>query len=214
MYFVKSHCPSWEYSTISEIEETLRERCYRLLRDLRLSGANGIVYFLKNTRAAHGQYFKDLTPDGFPHYAGHYRGEDFECLRDHEVGIGGDKRVGMRAKFTPNRMEQFSHWVDESNKILTSGDNIWPPNISDENVFYYKVCAATAMHVEFLTIHPYINGNGHIARMLLAIFLLHFGIEMNGLSVDTRPQAPYTKLIAKYRDGERHHLENFILQHL
>ena len=63
----------------------------------------------------------------------------------------------------------------------------------------------------FLRIHPYANGNGHVARFVVWGVLGRYGYLPKGWPIDPRPSdPPYTQLIAAYRAGDVAGLESFI----
>jgi Fic family protein len=43
------------------------------------------------------------------------------------------------------------------------------------------------MFLAFVTIHPYANGNGHAARLVVWALLLRYGFQPTGWPVDPRP---------------------------
>jgi hypothetical protein len=76
----------------------------------------------------------------------------------------------------------------------------------------YVVAFACRIFVEFLTIHPYANGNGHAARFCLVAILQRYGLLLTGWSIDPRPSPPYSELIFRHRRNEPHLLERAVLQ--
>lgn len=84
-------------------------------------------------------------------YAGKYR--------DIEVLIGGSNREFSKPEVLTEKMLNFSKWlVDEQEKI-----NIHP------------VIFAAKAHYRLVDIHPYIDGNGRTARLLMNLILLKYG---------------------------------------
>jgi Fic family protein len=67
--------------------------------------------------------------------------------------------------------------------------------------------------VKFLTIHPFVDGNGHTARALLWIILIRFGYVPDNWTIEPRPPFPgYGDSIAKHRRGDTAPLEQFVLR--
>lgn len=207
-----TECPSWEYSGVDGYSVTLAFRAKELLRHIRSSDSIRRETLSKNTRPAHGAYFRGLTPAGFPHYAGNYRGQNLPCLSDYEVGIRVDGRVGHTAATVPLEMQEFGSNLDELYRQLNL---MWPANerlFPREWKIYRSVELAAAAFVYFLEIHPYADGNGHMARMMLIVILARFDIFLARWPIDPRPpDPPYSDLIARYRNGDRTGLELFIL---
>ena len=64
-----------------------------------------------------------------------------------------------------------------------------------------------------LRIHPYVNGNWHVARFVLLAILGRYGYWPRDLTIDPRPGYPdYLAMIIAYRDGNPRPLEEFILR--
>jgi Fic family protein len=61
---------------------------------------------------------------------------------------------------------------------------------------------ACQVFVAILTIHPFANGNGHIARSLLWAILIHFGYAVPAWTIDPRPPfSEYASMIEAHRRG-------------
>jgi hypothetical protein len=166
----------------------------------------------KDTRPLHRQYFEGLTPAGFEYYAGHYRGEDFPCLKDRQVQIVGDPLVGHAPYRIADDMRTFA---DDLTMITAQSDLVWgvnPTIVGQAEKLHRVVQLGVALFVYFLEIHPYLNGNGHMGRFLLISFLSRFGIFLSRWPLHPRPQdPPYSELIRRYRRGERDSLVRFVL---
>jgi Fic family protein len=81
---------------------------------------------------------------------------------------------------------------------------------AEKIAIYVKYVAA--LFVYFLEIHPYANGNGHMARFILSCFLARYKLFLSRFKVHPRPQdPPYSVAIANYRRGRTQDLERFIL---
>jgi Fic family protein len=79
---------------------------------------------------------------------------------------------------------------------------------------HYVVALASRAFVEFLTVHPYANGNGHAARLIVWSILGRYGYWPDRWTVEPRPDPPYLELIVLYRNGNALPLESHILQML
>jgi Fic family protein len=75
---------------------------------------------------------------------------------------------------------------------------------------------AAALFVEFLEIHPYANGNGHMARTMLLFLLARRNLfPARAWNIDPKPaDPPYSNLISQYRSGNRDTLIKFIIDAL
>jgi hypothetical protein len=213
MPVITVECPPWEYSSIAGFQEILARNTRGALIRLRQLNADERIQIGKDTRPLHGQYFQGLTPAGFDYYAGHYRGEDFPCLRDHQVQIVGDPLVGHAPYRIADDMRMFA---DDFTMITSESDFTWGVNsviLARPEKLYRVVQLGVALFVYFLEIHPYVNGNGHMGRFLLISFLSRFGIFLSRWPLHPRPQdPPYSELIGRYRRGDRDSLVRFVLE--
>jgi Fic family protein len=74
---------------------------------------------------------------------------------------------------------------------------------------------ASAFFVRFLTVHPYINGNGHLARAIVIAILARYRIFPRNWRVEPRPDEPdYTNAIVNHRNGHPTELVKFILSRI
>ena len=208
-------CPDeWEYEDAPDHVRILRERTLYLLRSVRSASMADKLRHARDTRNIHGRYFKDLTPQGFPYFAGHYRGEGHRCLNNYEVGIQGDPRVGHTAATVPMEMDKFSE--DMRSQLALVEHHLGAPqrifSASDKLVSYIRFVAA--LFVYFLEIHPYANGNGHIARTIVLLLLGRNNIyPRQAWTIEPKPaDPPYTNLISRYRSGDQDPLVQFIVK--
>jgi fido (protein-threonine AMPylation protein) len=169
-----------------------------------------IASILSDSREIHLHLFKNLAPTDNPYYAGHYRGEDFENLKNYWVGVASDPRVGYAPSIVQDSMDLFA---DISRQTLVDLDST---NNHDLLELDQKICITVEKACDlfelFLRIHPYINGNGHIGRIMLWGVLQKYGYNPIRWTIDTRPfDPPYSDYIKKFRSGERTPLISFIL---
>lgn len=209
---IDTDCPAWEYSGIDGVKTVLLARAQSILQAIRGADSLGLEALAKDTRKAHKFCFANLTPSQCPYYAGNYRGQNYLCLRDYGVVIKADPRVGHAAETVPIEMQEFASSIDEMFRQLNL---MWPANeklFPKEWKIYRAVELAAAAFVYFLEIHPYANGNGHMARMLLIAILARFELHLARWPIEPRPpDPPYSDLIKEYRNGTRSGLEQFIL---
>ena len=72
------------------------------------------------------------------------------------------------------------------------------------------VFAATILE-RFFTIHPYVNGNGHMGRLVVWLLLTKYGFPPKSWTVDERPPG-YIGLIDEHRAGKTKPLAAFIIK--
>ena len=204
-------CPAWEYTDHDNSEAVLPVRSNEILINLR----RGIIdsrNSIKNTRALHSILFTDLTPDDCDYYAGNYRGSDNLCLKHYRVFIHSDPSVGVDPDAVQNVLEYFGEQIDSLFASLEAAALEPPEGLSKADRILYIVAAICNVFVEFLRIHPYANGNGHMGRYIVFAFLGKFGCWPKNWPFNDRPPEPYCEYIAKYRKGYPDPLEQFVLK--
>lgn len=159
-----------------------------------------------DTREAHKKLFSGVAPRGCEYYAGNYRGSDFRCLKHCTVGVRSDPRVGEKPHRVALRMHRISAAIK---KTLTALDSEAPISTTEE--LHRLTTFICQSFVDFLTIHPYANGNGHAARMILCAILLRYGFQPYW-KIDTHPAEPYADLITEFRNGNTEPLQRYVLQ--
>ncbi len=201
-------CPPWEYATHPQADEILKLRCGETLL-LLANDPDAIVPFVKDTRAKHRRIFSPLTPAGHRYYAGHYRGENYKCLKNYEVTINGDSRVGHPAVGIEFSMQMFNEKTD--NVVRAATEYAESTDVVNPHRFLATIQLIAALMVYFLEIHPYANGNGHMGRFILFCLLYKFNIRLRSFPVHPRPNEPFVECIKMYRDGNENPLIRYIL---
>lgn len=103
--------------------------------------------------------------------------------RTSNVSIAGARHVPPHLFQVPERIAALLRWYDEEAALL------------------HPVLRAAQLHVEFVKIHPFVEGNGRIARLLLNLELLKAGYPAIVLPVQRR-LAYYAALDAAHVDGD------------
>jgi hypothetical protein len=206
-------CPEWQYPTTNaNFDVLLTSRAAAVSLRIRVASVVENEAWCVDTRTVHGPYFQGLTPAGFDHYAGHYRGESLDCLDIYEVGVPGDSAVGWPAATVPTGMNEFRTGVLEALSVL---DLLWKinPNVIGKALRLQRtVEVATALLVFFMEIHPYADGNGHMGRFLLLGIFARYGLFPAKFPLHPRPAPPYVDLIPIYRQGNKIPLLQYVLQ--
>jgi fido (protein-threonine AMPylation protein) len=202
-------CPEWEYSNYPDWRGVVSRRVSEVLTDLVTRRVDTLSVAL-DTREVHRRVFQELTPACYEYYAGHYRGESFRCLRYYAVAVQGDPRVGVPP-------ESVALWIRELIAVIRSGLMALDTNVllTREQKLRYVVALACRAFVQFLTVHPYANGNGHAGRFVVWSMLGRYGHWPRRWPVHPRPpDPPYSELIRRWRDGDTLPLESYLLQTL
>ncbi len=127
-------------------------------------------------------------------YVGHFRGDPaVPELIDYEVGLGARlkdgnlEKMGVWARLVGSEMGAVLAGL---NAVFAELDARLPvgksPTTPDDIL---AVISFTALaHGEFLRVHPFANGNGRIARLLVAFICLRYGLPMF-LHIKPRPES-------------------------
>jgi len=202
-------CPAFEYEHHPDRSTELPRRVSRLLTQFR-NGTIDTLAGASDTRQVHGMLFVGLTPPNHPYFAGHYRGENFRCLRHYQVQVGG--RQGYLAQIVPGVMAELRTTIEAAITALDVGNNLPNSIVSPESKLLYTVQVACRFFELLCRVHPYANGNGHAARFCLWAILARFGYFPSQWPIDPRPpDPPYTQLLLAYRAGNHDLLERHVL---
>ena len=204
-------CPAWEYAHHPKREIILKERTEDIVIQLYQQNLD-IVESAADTRSIHRYLFGLLVPREYFYYAGHYRGEDFPCLKDYYVGISDDTSTGFPPFLVEQRMEKIAQWIREGIKVLDATHQLPDTQISPEDKLINTVAFACVIFDEVLRVHPYANGNGHAARFIIWAILGKYGYWPKQFPIEPRPNHPlYAWAITEYHKGNKEALENYIL---
>ncbi|MER9702184.1 Fic family protein [Mesorhizobium sp. M0146] len=208
-------CPkNWEYKDVPSSDGLLARRSVSFLTTVRGLNPSQKASLSKDLRPLHGALFRTLTPPHFLYFAGHYRGEAYRCLLMYTVGISGDKRVGHPPGTVPMEMEKFA--LDIARIISDMDLTFQAPSawFSPEEKLLRAIQLVAALFVYFLEIHPFANGNGHMARMLIICLLGRHDLYLKkDWPLHPRPSEPaYSRAIMDYRNGNRSSLHVLLLQ--
>ncbi|MCP2727485.1 hypothetical protein [Limnofasciculus baicalensis] len=205
-------CPTWEYSHHPKREEILKKRTKDVLVAL-YEQTLDLLESAADSRSIHSYLFSLLTPREEVYFAGHYRGEDFRCLKHYEVIIKENPSVGFSASIVVGQMEVLAKEIREGIKLLDATHQIPDSEISPEDKLLNTVVFACKVFYIVLLIHPYANGNGHAARFILWAILGRYGYLPLQFPIHPRPNYPlYNEAIEAYSQGNRQVLEEYILR--
>ena len=116
----------------------------------------------RDVRQLHDFVLKGLHVD-----AGRYRSVP--------VTISGSKFPPPQPESVPSQMEEFGHWLSEASKVTKQA-------FADVS----GLLAAAAAHTSFVTIHPFIDGNGRVARLLMNLMLMRHGFPIAIITKEDR----------------------------
>lgn len=113
----------------------------------------------------------------------HVDDDNAGIYRKLNVTIAGARHVPPDMLLVPEQMAALMHWYD------------------NEATAVHPVVRAAKLHVDFVKIYPFVDGNGRTARLLLNLELLKGGFPAIVLPV-TRRLAYYEALDTAHMDGD------------
>ena len=120
--------------------------------------------------------------------------------------VPSDPRVGSPPVAVQHNLTELASIIRSGLDALEGG----PPLSGRDRLRYLIVFACRAFEI-FLRVHPYANGNGHSARLMIWCVLGRYGHWPRRWTVEPRPpDPPYSDLIRRYRDGDKNPLELFV----
>ena len=201
-------CNNWDYDDHPN-RKRITERCNKLLEILAKRPTRFSRYGV-STKRGHVFLFTGFAPPKCTELVGHYRGENFPSLKNYNVGVPQDPRVGVQAFLVTHCMQQFEVQVLSALSTLEAKLSASSKSPASPAVLLVQFVSILCSVLElFLTIHPYANGNGHTARLLLWVLMRRFGYTPLNWPLDAHPA--YDKALSDYRDGRKNPLNQFIL---
>ena len=187
----------WNYQSHSAYPTAMKQAINNLF-----SSALNQPDFVRNNCSypsrIHKKLFESLTDSNNTHLAGNYRGSVLDCLVDANVVFGS--LSGVPAMFVLQRMERYTQFAKTNfTRLKTSYQS------TDRGRFQLLCAIATStMFHEMITIHPFVDGNGHVARAIVALTWLAFGYAVGGWVIDPRPTSfPYLDFLKEWDNGNR-----------
>ncbi len=153
----------------------------------------------------HGTIFRGVVP--LAYYAGHYRSDDSQrpCLR-RSVKVGNNP--GAPFAEVPNLMRELSqemrYMTGKTDRYIGYG-----PTPTDRARAAIQL-AATYMG-KFIRIHPFVNGNGRMARLTSNYTLHRYGYPMPFYTPYPRPGVDYEKVSEACMGGDFVPLYKYLL---
>jgi Fic family protein len=115
--------------------------------------------------------------------------------RSVQVSIGGSKFLPPQPYLVPKMMEDYFIWFNENK------DQLHPIILSAE------------LHERLVSIHPFIDGNGRTARLVMNLLLLQNGFVIVNLKGDVDSRIKYYNALEKAQTGnDKSEFINMILE--
>ncbi|MCO7470545.1 Fic family protein [Stenotrophomonas maltophilia] len=198
----------WDYEHFPD-HATRHARCVQILVDLtqgRIDPASSSA----DPRPIHERMFSGMCEPGQEYFAGHYRGEQYGFLENYNVTVPQDARVGAPSNVVVQEMQRYGQDIDQTFANMAALLAVQDPNYR----LIASVGAACVHLVDFLSIHPFANGNGHIGRYVVWAILHALGIHPRRWPLNDKIPQPYGTLITEFRNQNREPLIRFVLAHI
>ena len=183
--------PSWQEDDPKTLT-LIQDNAAQLITELRDTAAQRQLPTCEELRRWHARLYagSEVPVAG---YVGHFRGDAaVPELIDYEVGLGGRlkdgnlEKMGVWARLVSSEMGAVLAGLNavfvELDARLSVGES---PTTSDD--ILAVISFAALAHGECLRVHPFANGNGRIARLLVAFICLRYGLPMF-LHIKPRPE--------------------------
>lgn len=173
--------PNWSDDDPSDAQR-ISANLTRVLADVSQLATSRSVLVEADLRRWHATAYNGCTVPSAA-YVGRFRGEAHADLADYEVGVGPTMadglpdRVGVWAADV--RVAAGRFFVSLTDALAALDAAIAPgsrPQGADE--LHEVVGVVAAAHGEWIRIHPFVNGNGRIARLLAAHVSLRYGLPI------------------------------------
>lgn len=110
------------------------------------------------------------------------------------VRITGSSHIPPEPYLVPIQMEELFHWYNQNHQTL------------------HPALLAAEMHERLVYIHPFIDGNGRTARLLMNLILLQNGFIIANISGKSKTRMAYYQALEKARiENNKTEYLNFIL---
>jgi hypothetical protein len=184
--------PSWQEDDPKNLS-LIQGNAAQLITELRATAAQRLLPTCEELCRWHARLYSgcEVPVAG---YVGHFRGDPaVPALIDYEVGLGARlkdgnlEKMGVWARLVSKEMGAVLAGL---NAVFAELDARLPvgksPTTPDDIV---AVISFTALaHGECLRVHPFANGNGRIARLLVAFICLRYALPMF-LHIKPRPES-------------------------
>ncbi len=183
--------PVWQEDDPRNLSQ-IQINAAQLVDELRANAAQRILPTREELCRWHARLYAgcDVPVAG---YVGHFRGDPaVKELIDYEVGLGARlkdgnlEKMGIWARQVREEMDAvftgLHAVINELDVRLPVGK---PPTTPDQILALISFTALA--HGECLRVHPFANGNGRIARMLVAFICLRYELPMF-LHIKPRPE--------------------------
>lgn len=170
--FVSQTALPRNFQSLPALRKALPDALAQLARDLERAAPSGQLQALCDTRALHNRLFAPLLPDALRHAAGTYRGTPGTELEQLERAVFISRKApGLRNQHQCLPAQEVALAMED---LAVTLEKIWQAGQPPPDLAYAHLAEVT--HA-FLSIHPYMDGNGHIYRLVLPVLGRHLGLR-------------------------------------
>ena len=200
--------PLFDYESVPGYQQVLQCAQMQLLTDLSTQSDVNLDTIC-DTRPTHYFMFKDLTPKNQPDFAGHYRGSSAYYLKNYKVKFGQNE--GALPVDVESSMEALAYSLRRLYKRFLSNSQI--TGMARTTILYNFARLAAITIIDFIKIHPYADGNGHISRFIACAYLMPHKLIPTKWQIDPRPNdQDYSQgMIGGVRDANLDILTNYLI---
>jgi hypothetical protein len=184
--------PSWQEDNPQNLS-LIQGNAAQLIIELRATAAERLLPTCEELCRWHARLYAGCEVPVVG-YVGHFRGDPaVPELIDYEVGLGARlkdgnlEKMGVWARLVSSEMGAV---IAGLNAVFVELDARLPigkaPTTADQ--ILEVISFAALAHGECLRVHPFANGNGRIARLLVAFICLRYGLPMF-LHIKPRPES-------------------------
>ncbi len=166
--------PAWNIKEHPLAPDHLARTSPEVLARLRSSSAQAQLEFLSNTRDVHRELFILLTPKGYEAYAGTYRGEEGSILEHRRAAIHYKNIEGLKERYPALNPVEVIPYMATLEEFIR--ETFLEAGSFDKETYFTRMVRVFGM---FSKIHPYLDGNGHISRMMMLLLAERKGIEVS-----------------------------------
>jgi len=184
--------PSWHEDDSSNLS-LIQSNAAQLIKELRATATDRMLPTRETLCDWHARLYAGCQVP-VRDYVGHFRGDpDVKELVDYEVGLGPPlkdgnlEKMGVWARQVSNEIDAVLAGLLAVFLELDARLPVGTPPAAPDQILEVISFGALA-HGEILRVHPFANGNGRIARLLVAFICLRYGLPMF-LHIKPRPES-------------------------
>jgi Fic/DOC family len=188
-------CPDWSQPD-SAIQLPSVARGIREVTRFILKRAESLVINHGNLKDWHLRIFKDAVPRTY--YAGNFRCEDPSrpCLA---ARVFVDAHEGADYHLVPSEMSRYSSAL---HLYVAQTDSVMATQPSFANKVSSSLQLAAWSVGRFIQIHPFLNGNGRISRLLANYFFVRYHLGLVPFETLPRPGGDYAAAMERCMVGD------------